>query len=278
MQTYQKRNTKAVRPDFSKQAVAKAVRKEGIQHPLVLYPAAVGILGGLAALLISPGYATIGTACVGIGVSAIALVANLFLRKKSIADRYIQELRELNSLNLERSKSELKQKLYDLGNKRAFHQLEKLEDKYDLLERILSEKLNPGEITFKRYLGMAEQVFFSVMDSLQEAVSRSQAISAIDIKYIESRLNDIENSDNLSPEAESERASLIKRREIFHKQKEEITTIMSQNEEAMTVIDETTAAISGITTKRGRSTLDMESAMKELTALAERADDYSIRD
>lgn len=277
MTGYQIEKPKA-KADFSKKAITKAVTQKGIQHPLVLYPGAIGILGLAATILLGPSIIPVTAAIAGGVISIGSLVVNLLMRKEAIANEYIINLRQATVENLERSKSDLKQYLYSLKNERAFTQLEKLEDKFDLLERILSKKLNPSEISFKRYLGIAEQVLFSVMDSLQELGNRAEAIKAIDIKYIENRLKQLSENENLSNEALEEKKSLEKRKKIFQDQQKEIEQILSKNESALTVIDETTAAISGITTKRGRSTVDLETAMKELGELADRADDYSIKD
>ena len=56
-------------------------------------------------------------------------------------------------------------------------------EKYDNLAEILREKLNAGELTYSRYVAMAEQVFLSGLDFLKEAAMSLKSISKIDPDY-----------------------------------------------------------------------------------------------
>ncbi len=262
--------------DFSKKAISKAIMKNSIQHPLVLYPGAIGILGGAAALLLGPTAIPIAAAAAGGVVSIGALLTNFTVRKEQITNDYVQSLHQQLSESREKSLSDLKQKLQQAKSEQGLDQLNRLQEKFQLLEQILSEKLNPGEISFNRYLGIAEQVFLSVIDNLSEVTTRISSIQAIDIDLINSKMLQMDRQTDLDEHQRLEMESYSKRQGIYNEQQKSIKRLLAQNESAMTVIDETTAALSGITTRKGMSTLDLETAMQELSNLASRADDYSI--
>ncbi|THB75137.1 MAG: hypothetical protein D6B28_00900 [Gammaproteobacteria bacterium] len=262
--------------DFSKRAISKAIMKNSIQHPLVLYPGAIGILGGAAALLLGPTVIPIAAAAAGGIVSIGALLTNFTVRKEQITNDYVQSLHEQLSHSREQNLTELKAKLQQAKSEQGLDQLERLQEKFELLEQILSEKLNPGEISFNRYLGIAEQVFLSVIDNLNEVTTRINSIKAIDIDFINSKMLEMDRLKNIDEHQRLEMESYSKRHSIYNEQQKTIKRLFAQNESAMTVIDETTAALSGITTRKGMSTLDLETAMQELSKLANRADDYSI--
>ncbi len=270
-------NNTPAKVDFSKKAISKAIMKNSIQHPLVLYPGAVGILGGAAALLLGPTVIPIAAAAAGGIVSIGALLTNFTLRKEQITNDYVQSLHEQLSQSREKSLSELKSKLEQARSKQGLDQLERLQEKFELLESILSEKLNPGEISFNRYLGIAEQVFLSVIDNLSEVTTRINSIQAIDIDFLNSKMLELDRQKNIDEHQRLEMESYSKRHRIYNEQQKTIKQLFAQNESAMTVIDETTAALSGITTRKGMSTLDLETAMQELSQLASRADAYSIK-
>jgi hypothetical protein len=86
---------KQAQGNFSKKAVGKAVLKSTTRHPAVLYPAAAGLLGGLAALLLEPSLWMLGIAGAGIGLSALGWGINFGLRKQQFANEYVQEVYDL---------------------------------------------------------------------------------------------------------------------------------------------------------------------------------------
>ena len=265
------------RVDFSKKAISKAIMKNSIQHPMVLYPGAIGILGGAAAILLGPTLIPVAAAAAGGVISIGALLTNFTFRKEQITNDYVQSLHQQLSQSREQSLNELEHKLEQANSEQGLDQLERLQEKFELFEDILSDKLNPGEISFNRYLGIAEQVFLSVIDNLSEITTRFNSIQAIDIEFINHKMLELDRQKSIDEHQRLEMESYSKRQNIYNEQHKAIKKLFSKNESAMTVIDETTAAISGITTRKGMSTLDLETAMKELGQLASRADDYSIK-
>ncbi|MBU1567421.1 MAG: hypothetical protein KJ630_17580, partial [Proteobacteria bacterium] len=77
--------------DYSGESISKAVRRESFLHPMVLYPTAIGMLSGLAAMLYNLPLLFIGMGglvAVGAGTSVI----NYFFREKTITGKYLEKL------------------------------------------------------------------------------------------------------------------------------------------------------------------------------------------
>jgi septal ring factor EnvC (AmiA/AmiB activator) len=145
---------------------------------------------------------------------------------------------------------------------------------------MLQQKLNPTELTYGRYLGMAEQVYLGALDNLQNVANTLKMLTAIDLNYTKQRLQQLQNNGgnnggNNSNHGAKEIASLQERIALHQKQTEKVTTLLAQNEEAMTKIDVTIAAIADMRTEDGQATLDIETAMNELQRLASKAKEYS---
>nr|MDJ0788577.1 hypothetical protein [Myxococcota bacterium] len=138
----------------------------------------------------------------------------------------------------------------------------------------LRRKMDPGELTYGRYLGIAEQVYLSALDNLHEAVLATRAARAIDLDYIEKRLDQIE-SDGIQESEEREVETLEGRRQLRAEQERRVEEILSLNEAAMTKLDATSAAIAAVRTQTSQAALDLETAMSELEILAERAPKYA---
>ena len=271
--------------NFSKEATKKAVLNVTLQHPLTLYSATLGALGGLTALLLEPSmlvfFAAVGSISVGIG----SWIFNYFFRSNVFANRYIQNLcRELNKQKEEAKKSIksdlIKYKSLDGAEhfiKQGVEQFGRIQESFEKLREILFAKFNAGELTLARYLGTSEQVYLSVLDNLKEITDLLKSVSAIDVGYLLSRLGELNKLEKLMEADEEEIKTLNKRKKIREEQLQRINTLLTRNEEAMTQINETIAVIAETKTMKGQAMMDMETARQELENLAKRAKEYSLQ-
>lgn len=169
----------------------------------------------------------------------------------------------------------LEAELAALGADQGVAQLRMLREKYDNLAEILRAKLNAGELTYSRYVAMAQQVFLSSVDSLNETAISLKSISKIDPEYARARLRDLKK--NPSDEAgKDERDALTKRLSLYDEQNARVAGLLGQNETALTVLDKTAAAIAQAKTGEGLASLDAKTAIEELEALAKRAGHYAL--
>jgi hypothetical protein len=264
--------------DLSPAAVSRAVLAVTAQKPYVLYPAAVGILGTAASLLLGASPLFVVPAVIGGAVGLGSWAVDYFLRRDHHASAYLRELQRSLSDRRARAARALETELREADFPEGLAQLERLEDKYRTFKELLDKKLDRNEITYGRYLGMAEQVFLSALDNLQRAVHTLGSVRAIDDDYVAGRIRTLERRHGPTPAERAERESLRQRLALKVQQQEQLGQWLAQNERAMTQLDLTLAAIAAMRTVRGHATTDLETAMAELAKLAGRASDYALQD
>ncbi len=174
----------------------------------------------------------------------------------------------------ESSKKEkyLRENLVGLLNNKPSDQIEELKEKFENLVAVLSSKFNENEITYKRYLGIAYEVYLSAIDNLNNISLSYQGISDINKKTLKNRMQKLNIENRLELQ---EKQTLEKRLGIYEQEINHINELLLENEKAMTQIDETTIAISKINTEEGKGALDMENSMKELVELTKSTHKYS---
>ncbi len=261
-------------PDFSKSAISKEIKKSSLQGAGVLYPAAIGILGGLAALVLGPSNLLVGAAIIGSVIAIGSLLFNLTLGKQNLTAKYLKKLHQQLAQQTSRSIKRIGYELNKVNEPHGLKQLDLIQKKYEAFKRILGNKFNVSEISYSRYMGMVEQVFLAALDNLKQIADITQGINVIDENHIVNRIQQLRLL-NESTAGNQELDALVTRFELLQKQRDKVKAILSQNETAMTKMDEVMAAISIIDTSKKQATMDMDDAMKELESLAARAQSYS---
>ena len=265
---------KNARGKFSKKAIDKAIIKSTTRHPSVLYPAAVGVLGGLAAILIEPSLLLLGVAGVGIGLSALGWSINFGLRKEKFANNYVQEIHDAMETKRREKSDNLEKSLRDIGSRDGADQFLRVKEKFETLSMMLDTKLNQGELTHSRYLGMAEKLYLATLDNLDNVVNTLRSIQSIDVGFITKKIDKMRKAPDRYEAREVD--ALTKRKSLYEEQKDKVQKLLTINEEAMTQLDLTVAAIADMKTKKGQATIDIDTAMNELEKLATRAQKYSF--
>ncbi len=262
--------------DFSKKAVSKAVLSQTIQHPLVLYPVGALAVGTMATAFFGLSMLS-GLAMAGGSLLAIlSWLVNQFGRRDSFANHYIRSMRKRLLEQHEAVLSEIDRGLEAVKCQQGREQLTRLQQKFESFKEILGSKLNESELTYGRYLGIAEQVYLASIDNLQCIATVTKSIDAIDDSYVKKRISELSNNQDKNHSMQLELESLVQRNDLFKQQSETINIWFSQNEQAMTRLDHASAEIAQMKTIQGHSNMKLESAMTELQRLADQASDYSI--
>lgn len=267
--------------DFSHGAIQRHVLRQGLTHWLTLYPPALGLPLGFAAYLFNVPVlylAALGGATLGMASAVI----NIFFRGDALSSRYLNDLaeqvREQERSTLEKLGRALEQMRTLPGAEdhaeQAVEQLDRLQVKLDNLRRLLTEKFRQGELSYGRFLGAAEQVQLGCFDNLRQMVSLLQSISSIDLAYIEKRLKQLDKVAPLVEADRKERETLLRRQCLRTDQLEQINELLTANEEAMTAIQETVAAVATISTDHSLAKGDLETAIAQLQQVAARARHY----
>ncbi len=263
--------------DYSADSIQQAVRRESFLHPLVLYPTAIGMLSGLAALLYNLPLLFVGMGgllAVGAGTS----VVNYFFREKSLTGKYLEKLSQ-------KLRQEREQLLANLGTdlqtaaktrgaeqygRQGLEQYALIDKKYQRLRELLQKRFKAGELTYGSFLGAAEQVYLGVLDNLLKIVALIQSAETIDPQYIASRIESVQRLAKITEADEREWQALKKQLELRDKQLDQVNNLITENEESMTAMDHTIAAVAELQTGKGLAEVDVQSAIGHLQEIAGR--------
>lgn len=211
-----------------------------------------------------------------LGLALLALWFPIFRRSDAFSTtvyQWIEAEAEVQKARL----AELEADFRELDFSQGASQINLLRDKLGTLTEILKRRLDSGELTFGRYLGMAQEVYGAALDNLHEVAVALRSVSTIDVDYIRSRVQELDRGKDKTADSEREYKALHERNALLENQTKRVSQLMAQNESAMTVIDQTAAALAATRTSQGHAKMDAETAMTELEHLAKRAGKYAAR-
>jgi hypothetical protein len=160
-----------------------------------------------------------------------------------------------------------------LGFKEGLEQVRMLRQKYHNLAEVLGRRLDAGELTYRRYLGMAEGVYLASVENLQDVAISLRSISTIDPAALRLKIEDLKKEMGFSvPEAIH---AIEDRRKLYEEQRQRIARLLAQTEAAMTALDHTATALATTRTSKGLTEVGIEVAMKDLEELAGRTGKYA---
>lgn len=243
---------------------------------VVSYPPtwiAAGVLGatvwGMISIFDPPGALVgvlVGLAALAAATWPLTMSATGTLSKLQFAVPRIEEIdpAELVSLTVE---------LQALDDTQPAEQLEALQQKRESLVKVLTRRLDAGELTYSRYLATAQQVYNAALHNLQEVAVAYESISSIDESYIERRMAELATDDSDDESKARELDTLGQRLELRTSQRRKIARLLAQNESALTALNRTTTALADVPI--GKRPEDADSAMEALEELAARASQYA---
>ncbi|MBF0314729.1 MAG: hypothetical protein HQK50_17010 [Oligoflexia bacterium] len=257
---------------------AKVVLQESLQHPLTLFPTAAGILGGVGSALFGVTALSASLAIAGITIGLGSLLLNYFYRGDYFISRHLKALQVQADRQMQLLSERLKQSLNQREltteasqfAKQALTQLELLQKKYQGLKTLLERKLNPQELTFGRFLMSADQVHHAILDNLDMIADKLAGLASIDQRYSETRIREIKQQRSMDAADEEELKTLQAREELRVAHMEKINVLLTYNEQALTALDKSSAAITEMKGKSGRSPVDLTFATQELESIANR--------
>jgi len=261
--------------DFEEKAIVKALNKSIMDNWFV--GASIGAIpvGILTAILLGTG---VGVPIIG---GAILLGGGTwawkrFFKGDKFFDQYRDHLRQLLDEDTERRRNELQQALDAYGNDHASEQLEQFRNKINVFIEILNLKFpDKNQLTYNRYYTIAQEVFLSGIDNLNEVLLIHRTLDAIDLDYIERSLQRLEKREQ-DTSAKRERGSLLLSKQQYLDQQQELKNLMAQNEEALSKLDEAIVQVQDIKRSAGNeSQLDMEASIEQLHRIAQQSYKFS---
>jgi hypothetical protein len=269
-------NAMSVRmPDLSKRAVDRAVLSGSLQHPAVVYPAAAGVLGGIGAALLTASPLLVTGAVVGGGIALLSLGVNCLFRRDYFASRYLESAHQSLVAYRAALLEHLEEGLREHKSREGVSQLERFGEKLKTFEEVLDDKLGRKELTYARFLGIAEQVYLSGMDNLRQVALAKKSAGTIDEAYIRGRIEALGPPGEQSEAHKQELSGLRQQLDLAAKQQARVEELLAQNEQALAQLDLALAAITDMKTGSSQASVSMETAMSDLQHVASRAGSYS---
>jgi len=257
--------------EYSQAAINKAVREIGLYGLGTLLPIVAGVSVAWIAWLFNLAFLFWFASVAVIGI--IFACVNLFIRKHTVANKYIRKLQQEMLRQQEQVKKDLAKGLKECSEisgcaelaDQGARQFKSMEEKYDNVHELLQQKLDSGELTFGRFLGAAEKVYLNTLNNLNQVVATLKSAGTINVEHIKGQL-DRTNGKEVN--------TLKERLQLHDDQLADVRDLLAQNEESMTQMEVTSMSVAKMSTGHRFTDVDHDRAMQELTEWAERADSY----
>jgi hypothetical protein len=262
--------------DFSQRAIQRQIIRQGLSHWLTLYPPALGLPLGFAAYLFNMPLLYLGLLG-GLTVGLGSAIVNIFFRGDALSASYLQQLAKGSQLQKAQFLENLRRSLVqaqritgaESSAEQGLEQFERMRVKFDQLGSLLATRFQQGELSYGRFLGAAEQVYLGGLDNLQRVVALLESVGGIDLTYIDKRLASLDKPD--SEADRKEREALVRRQRLRSEQIARVDELLAGNEEALTALEETAAAVAAMSTDTTLAKGDFETAIAQLQQVAARA-------
>ncbi|MFA5934448.1 MAG: hypothetical protein WC827_00985 [Candidatus Paceibacterota bacterium] len=251
----------------SEEAASKVALSETIQHPMTIWPPAFGIAAGIGLTVLGmvsmPVAITIGSVCVLGGATNWAV--RFFGGKDAYIQKYYAKLHEQFERLKEEKVVSLEKDLKSLKCSQGREQVSEFEAKFGNLVDVLKMVLSEGELAFGRYLGAAETVYTSGIETLVRVVTILTSIEEIDRVDLEERITGLKSIKEKSGSETRHMNTLLERAKLYDDGMKEVEELLVSNEEALTTLDKTAGAIGRI--KVCGTSDDLSMAMADLLSL-----------
>ena len=257
--------------DFSTDAVNKAVKKAGIEHPVTVYPPAIGVCAIVYSLLFSEGFHLL----IGGGVLVIIGLGNCLARmvflKEKIATNFRRMKRKALAEQAKRATGDLESTLQSLGRHRAAKQVGYLRDTFMRFKDKLVDRIGKDRPEYEQYLGSAEVMYLAALKNLQAVKEYEQDKRLIDVKDTKDRIAELK--------AEQEKGQRDNTKEIEAQERQLKRVEVAENtcrdlvaevEGTITTLTEETMGLSEIELDRKSLELSVGQAMKKFQHITQR--------
>ena len=256
---------------ISTKSLEKVLLKNSLSSPYVTYPAVVALLGSMAGALFGFTGIVMSLVASGAVMAAGGFTTEFALRREKNIKRIMLQLTKNMEERRELLVSDLKKEIAKLKLAPAEKQLKDFQLKFTMFVDVLDDRFSTTELTFMRYMNVAEQVYLSGMDNLRNAVISHKAISTTDVADLQARMSKLDVTDN----QKLERAALTERINGYESTQKQIADLMLMNERALTMLDQVTQKLAHTQIEKGMADSDTESAMSELGRLGTMLSQYS---
>lgn len=253
---------------LSQKALEKAVNKTAIESWIFQYPlfTIAGLLG--VGLLFGFNFWLVLVSILLAGVSPISYIMDKFIRNEKIKLKYIQQIKQKTQEEIRKKNQQLKSDLQEVNMRDAAIQLEQFQRNFQNFEFVLNQKFRPEELAFNRYYSIVQEIVLGGMNNLQSIYLKKKNLIDSNPDEVVSTLKSLERVKTPSNAQKSRIHQLQRRLQLYEDQKTEIDELLSQNEKAITAIEELSRKIASLNTS-GSVSADMEQAMDDLIEMTE---------
>jgi len=264
-----------LKPEAIKKALTKKVKKSWVTTTTYGLPIFVICL----ALAFGMSLANIITLILGsLGLIVfVRYVFPFFFLYDSFKKKRTEEIREEIEQRNAAKRLEVKEKLKELEMQQGAEQFNQILETFNTLIDVLGRKFSVTELAYMKYYVISQSVLEAAMNNLLEItlIKTNLDQGAIDPEELEKRIKYLERSKGGL--CKDELNALKERLELYRTQSEKIDRFIAQNEQAITQMIKTTAAISEVDTLDQAGKLKMEEAMAELKDAVMRLDNLNIQ-
>lgn len=253
---------------FQAAQIRRAVAQKAAISPFVLYPAVLSGLGAVTGALFGFGGLALGAVGLGAVTAVTAFATEFGWRRDEHAKQILMQATRQMEQRRQQVIASIKQELTGLDLPLAAEQVDTFNLKFSTFVAVLSDRFSVTELTYARYLGVAEQVYLSGLDNIRNAMIAQKALGAVNVARLQQRLAD------LAADA-PERLALQSRLDGFNTTSAQISELLLLNEKALTQLDDVTQRLARTKVERGMADSDTESAIAELHRQGLRLAEYA---
>ncbi len=225
--------------DFSEKAARRTAFLDTIQHPLTLWPPALGAVTafGLGLFSVVSAPATVAIATGGVVLGAAHLAYRFLGRGEAyMQEHYARMHDEFERLKKQKS-AELSADLKKLGCQQGEIQVKQFEEKFQNLLAVFRRVLSESELTFSRVMGTAEQVYRSGLDNLDRVVTLLLNVKDMNRAEIQGRVTALDQKPARTHADETSLKALKDQAGVYDQTAQEVEELLAANEEALATMD-----------------------------------------
>lgn len=241
--------------NLPEKASSRALQSRRVSSTLTIGGVTVACVGAVSVLAFAGSWIGLFAVVLGMIAGTVGVVGSFVARNRyrsaALGEMHQEISRESASAEyqLRRQLTRLRYETHvESEATRALTQLSQIEERFGRFDALLREKMNPGELTFDRYHGVAESAVRNVVAGLEEAARVIGELQSL--------------------RAEGAGAARSER-------EKRIAALLGANEKAIAQLDDLNSALGRITDSDGDVVKRLEATLGELEHLAKQADKYS---